>query len=205
MIATRLLLIRHAPTSVTGRILIGRLPGYSLSEEGRGLADKLSGRLSEAGIRAVYTSPLERARETAETLARYTRRHPIDEPRLIEVDYGSWTGRSLSSLSRLKAWQTVRWNPSLVVFPSGESLVGMQARALAACTDIARRHRLHTVALVTHADIIKAVIAHFAGVPLDFYHRFAVASPSVSVIDLPDAGAPRIVTVNGGGDSSTWR
>jgi probable phosphoglycerate mutase len=202
---SRLLLIRHAPTAETGVRLTGRLPGVSLSEQGRTAAAALGERLASTRIHAVYTSPIERTRETADAIARHQRLEPIGHDGLLEVDYGDWSGRTLRSLYRLKAWRTVQFAPSRMRFPNGESLTEAQARGVAACEEAAARHPRRTVALVTHGDIIRSAVAHFLGEPLDLFQRVTVAPASVTVIDLDDGRPPRVVAVNGNGESTTWQ
>lgn len=202
---TRLLLVRHAPTPETGKTLYGRSPGHSLSGTGRQMAEDLAQRLSAVRVAAVYSSPLERAMETARPIADSQRRQVYPHEGLLEVDYGDWTGRSLKSLYRLKAWRTVVSNPSRVRFPGGESLVEAQTRAVRACEDLAARHRRQTVAAVTHADLIRGVVSHLLGQPLDLFERIGVAPASVTVIDLPAQGSPRITALNSNGESTTWR
>ena len=196
----RLLLVRHAPTADTGTRLTGRLPGVSLSEDGRLAAKRLAERLSDQKVRAVFTSPLERTAETAAQIAAVHRVQPVVDERLLEVDYGKWSGRTLISLRRLKAWRTVMVTPSRMRFPGGESLLEAQIRAVAACEEIAARKG--TVVAVTHADIIKAVVSHYLGQPLDLFQRIAVAPSSVTVLELSAGGIPMVLAVNAMGTLS---
>jgi probable phosphoglycerate mutase len=204
----RLLLVRHAPTPETGRSLTGRLPGHVLSEDGQAIAAALGDRLSKVRLAAIYASPLERTRQTAEAISVRQAKKPaldvIDHPGLLEVDYGSWSGRTLRSLYRLAAWRLVVTAPSRVQFPGGESLVHAQARAVATCEEFARHHGKGNVAVVTHADIIKAVVSHYLGQPLDLFNRIAVSPASVAVLDLGADGPVRVVTLNSNGDPATW-
>lgn len=193
---TTLLMVRHAPTPETGRRLTGRLPGVSLGPEGIRAAERVAAWLSDRPIRAVYASPLERTWETAEILAASHGLEPAREDGLLEVDYGRWSGRTLKSLARLKAWSVVQSTPSRVAFPEGERLADAQARAVAAVERLADGHRRQMIALVTHADIIKAVVSHHVGQPLDLFQRIAVAPASVTTIDLPAVGPPTIVSLN---------
>jgi probable phosphoglycerate mutase len=200
----RLLLIRHAPTPETGKTLTGRLPGVSLADGGVRAARRTAEVLAPLKVAAIYASPIERTWETALEIAAERGIDPIAHEGLLEVDYGAWSGRTLASLSKLKAWRVVQTTPSRMTFPGGESLVGAQARAVAACESIAAAHKKATVALVTHADIIKAVIAHYLGQPLDLFQRIGVAPASVSVVDLPDGMPPMVRTVNSSGDPASW-
>jgi probable phosphoglycerate mutase len=201
----RLLLVRHAPTAETGKKLTGRLPGVSLGESGLEIAKRTAERMASIELTAIYSSPIERTWETAVAIAAHHRAQPIAHDGLLEVDYGDWSGRSLGQLAKLAAWKVVQMTPSRMTFPNGESLVAAQARAVASCEEIARKHRRGTVALVTHADVIKAAVSHFLGQPLDLFQRIGVAPASVTVIDLPRQGPPTVVATNTNGDPATWR
>ena len=169
------------------------------------MAEEVADRLASLKIAAVYASPLERAMQTAEPIAARHRKKVQSHDGLLEVDYGKWAGRSLRSLYGLKAWRVVVTTPSRVRFPEGESLVEAQARMIKTCQDLANRHRHQSIVVVSHADTIKAVLSHYLGQPLDLFNRIAVAPASVAVIDLPEGGAPRVVTMNSNGDSTTWQ
>lgn len=201
----RMLLIRHAPTPETGAKLTGRLPGVHLDEKGRALAEQTADRLAPLKLAAVYSSPIERTWETAGIVAARHGVEPIKENGLLEVDYGSWSGRSLKSLYPLKAWKTVQMTPSRMTFPGGENLASAQHRAVATVERLASAHGKRTVALVSHSDIIRAITAHYLGMSLDQFHRIVIAPTSVTVIDLPKQGMPTVVAVNSNGDPSTWR
>ena len=201
----RLVLVRHAPTAETGKTLYGRLPGHPLSDKGMQMAAAVAERLASVKLAAVYTSPLERAMQTAESIASRQRKRVQSHDGLIEVDYGKWAGRSLRSLYGLKAWRVVVTTPSRVRFPDGESLLEAQTRMVRTCQDLASRHRNQAIAAVSHADMIKAALSHYLGQPLDLFNRIVVAPASVAVIDLPDGGPPRVLTMNSNGDSTTWQ
>lgn len=202
---TRLLLIRHAPTPETGKKLTGRLPGVSLGDDGLAIARRTATNLAAAKIHAIYSSPIERTWETALEVAAHHNLTPIRHDGLLEVDYGDWSGRTLASLYKLKAWRVVQTTPSRMVFPNGESLLAAQERAVRSVEEIAATNRKKTVALVTHADIIKAVVSHYLGQPLDLFQRVGASPASVSVIDLADDRPPYVVAVNTNGDPGTWR
>jgi probable phosphoglycerate mutase len=201
----RLVLVRHAPTAETGKTLYGRLPGHPLSAKGLEMAAELAERLASVKVTAVYASPLERAMQTAEVIAARLRKRVLTHDGLIEVDYGKWAGRSLRSLYKLKAWRTVVTTPSRVRFPEGESLLEAQTRMVRTCQDLADRHRNQAILAVSHADTIKMALSHYLGQPLDLCNRIAVAPASVAVIDLPEGGSPRVVTMNSNGDPTTWQ
>lgn len=201
----RLLLIRHAPTPETGTKLTGRLPGVSLGEAGAAIARRTAERLADVKIKAIYASPIERTWETAQIVGEPHGLTPVPEEGLLEVDYGAWSGRTLKSLYKLKAWRVVQMTPSRMIFPGGEGIADAQARAVATCERLAAAHRNDTIALVTHSDIIRSTVSHFIAQPLDLFDRIAVAPASVTVIDLPTPGMPRVLTVNSTGADGSWR
>jgi len=193
----RLLLIRHAPTAETGKILSGRAPGIPLSGAGRGLAAAAAEELSTEPIAAVYCSPLQRCRETAAIVAGRHGLRPTVNRSLTEVDYGDWSGRRLRQLSRLKAWRGLMVAPSRFAFPGGsESLLQAQQRVVTALEGIAAAHPGALVAAVTHNDAIRLAIAHYLGMPLDLFHRLHVSPASVTVVELEPGVPPRVPVVN---------
>lgn len=194
-----LLLIRHASAEQTGRRLYGRSPGVHLSGAGRRQAARLAERLAAVRIRALYTSPMERCRETAEILVADRRLEPQVIGALNEVDYGGWTGRPFGSLARTRLWRQARHRPSEVRFPDGETLREVQARAVEALTELGRRHPRGAAAVVTHGDVVRLALAHFAGVHIDLFQRLEVFTASVTAVDLGEGG-PRVLRVNDTGD-----
>ena len=192
----RLLLVRHGVTSETGRALTGRLPGVALSDMGRLDAAVVADRLSRRPIVAAYTSPIRRCRETARIVAGPHRLTPVTDRRAIEVDYGTWSGRKLADLNRLKAWGRLMAAPSRFRFPEGETLGEVQARAVEAVEEVAARHGTDEVLLVSHADVIRVLLCHYLGMPLDLIHRLNVAPCSLSVIDLAAEGTVHVPVVN---------
>lgn len=195
----RLYLIRHAPTAETGKLLSGRAPGIPLSERGRAVASALGARLADVDLAAVYTSPLERCRETAGAVARHHRLRPKVDRTLIEVDYGEWSGRRLSRLRKLAGWTSLLEAPSRFAFPGGsESFLQAQQRVVGGLEGLAQRHRDEPVAAVTHNDAIRLALAHYLGMPLDLFHRLHVAPASVSVVELDGGRPPRVPVINDG-------
>lgn len=184
---TLVLLIRHGHTPTAGRILTGWTRGVHLSEHGRAQAEALVRRLEGVPLQAIYSSPLERCRETAAPLAR-ARGLPVRTRRdLLEVNYGEWSGRSIRQLARTRAWRALQRTPSAVRFPGGETLPEVQARAVDAVRDIAEAHPGGVVAIVTHADVVRLALAGLLGLPLDLYQRLAVDPGSVSALAIADA------------------
>jgi probable phosphoglycerate mutase len=195
---TTLLLIRHATTAATGQRLGGRTQA-SLDDRGREQADATAQRLADVPLRAVYASPLARTMETAEAVARPHRLpvQPVDG--LLEVEYGRWTDRPLKPLYRNKLWPVIQARPSLVRFPDGETIRQAQLRAVDALEALVAKHRTTVVAAVTHADVIKAVVAFYLGQPLDLFQRLVVSPASVTALHLAPGGQPALLRFNDDG------
>jgi len=201
----RLFLVRHASTGETGRLLTGRRPGVSLSAEGIELAEQRARTVADVGIHALYTSPITRCAETAAVLGRSSGVPPEVMVDLVEVDYGSWSGRRLDALRGLKAWQHLMSAPARFRFPEGETLLEAQTRVVGAIEGMAARHRKRRVVAVSHADVIRVALAHYLGMPLDLVFRLEVRPLSVSIIDLPGPGATAAVPLlNAGDDLRAW-
>jgi len=198
---TILLLIRHAVTNATGKRLSGSAPGIHLSAKGQEQAARLADRLKAIRLAGLYTSPLERCTETARPLAASMKLPVEPRPELREVEYGRWTGRPIAQLSKTSLWKLVHQTPSSVRFPGGEALAEVQGRSVAALEAIADEHPGRVVGVVTHADVIRLVLAHFAGVHLDLFQRLVVSPASVSAVALGD-GIPRILRMNDTGTLS---
>lgn len=193
---TTLVLLRHATTPATGKRLGGRTPGVHLDERGIGQAEAAARRLAPLAIEAIYASPMERTRETARIVARAKGLPVRTERGLLEVDFGAWTDRPLAELRRLALWSTVQSSPSRVRFPKGESLREAQARAVDATERIAAAHPKGVVVLVSHADIIKTIVAHHLGMALDLFQRIVVDPASSSVLVLGTAHPPALLVLN---------
>lgn len=181
---TRLVLVRHAVTEQTGPLLSGRTPGVDLSEEGRRQAKEASERLAGLPITAIYASPIERTRQTAEAIAEPHGLEVTTLDGVLEADYGEWTGGKLVELAKTDLWKTVQRAPSRARFPEGESIAAMQARMIAALDEVVAAHPGETIVVVSHADPIKSALAHYAGMHLDHFQRLYVSPASVSVIEL---------------------
>ena len=194
---TTFVLVRHGVTSTTGRVLPGRAPGLHLAEAGRAQAEAAAGAIARMRPRprALYVSPLERARETAAPIAAALTVRAQVERGLNECDFGAWTGKRLANLARRAEWRTVQHAPSGFRFPEGESFAEMQQRVWSALERLAARHRGQSVVCVSHADPIKAAVTFALGVPLDLFQRTVISPASISVVTL-GAGAPTVLCVN---------
>ena len=205
------ILLRHGrSTANTALTLAGRTPGVALDDTGRAQARDLCRRLDGVPVEAVVRSPLQRCRETVEPLADAAGLEPVVDERLVEVDYGSWTGRTLTELADEQMWSVVQQHPSSAVFPDGESLAEMAGRAVSAVRHHDRRlaeeaGRDVLWVACSHGDVIKAVIADAYGMHLDQFQRIVVEPASVSVIRYTPH-RPFVLRVNDtGGDLSSLR
>ncbi|PYM21239.1 MAG: phosphoglycerate mutase [Candidatus Rokuibacteriota bacterium] len=193
---TLALLVRHGQTPTTGKLLPGRSPGLHLADEGQRQAENAAKRIAALPrIGAVYASSLERARETAAPIARERGCAVRVDRDLADLDPGDWTGQSLDKLSKKPEWNAVQRHPSGFRFPGGESFMEMQARVVSAVERIVERHRGETVVVVSHADPIKALVAHALGVHLDLFQRIAIATGSITAVAYWPAGT-MVLTVN---------
>lgn len=203
--STLILLVRHGQTPTTGKVLPGRAPGLHLADAGRAQADAVAGRIAALKkIDAVYASPLERARETAAPIARATGHRVRTHKGLLECDFGDWTGAELSSLMKKPEWATVQRAPSTFRFPNGESFTEMQVRIVSALDAIRAAHPGGTVVCVSHADPIKAAVAHALGTHLDLFQRIVIGTCSVSAVAWSAFG-PIVLTVNSNGSLADLR
>jgi probable phosphoglycerate mutase len=194
------LLVRHGQTPTTGASLPGRAKGLDLSDKGNEQAEAVAARIGQLKkVGAVYTSPLERTRQTAAPIGRVVGRRPRVDRGLLECDFGEWTGKQLKDLRKLPEWRTVQRYPSGFRFPGGESFAEMQARMNGALRRIVAKHPGETVVAVSHADPIKAAVADALGTHLDLFQRIVIAPCSVTAI-LYGAEGPAVLTTNSVGD-----
>jgi probable phosphomutase (TIGR03848 family) len=195
------ILLRHGRSvSNTAHTLAGRSEGVELDEKGLAQAAELVDRLDGLPIKALVRSPLLRCRLTLAPLAAALGLEPLVDDRLSEVDYGQWTGRQLGELVKEPLWSVVQQQPSAAIFPDGEGLAQVQARAVAAVRDHDRRlteeHGADVLWVAcTHGDVIKSVVADALGTHLDSFQRITADPASMSVIRYTPA-RPFVVHVN---------
>lgn len=196
--------VRHGTTPTTGKVLPGRARGLHLSEAGRKEAVRTAEQFAGREIDAVYSSPLERARETAAPIGEVTGQRVAVERGLIECDFGEWTGAELAKLRRLPEWKAVQRYPSGFRFPGGESFQSLQGRLQETVAALCGRHPGGAVVAVSHADCIKAVVALALGVPLDLFQRIVIAPCSTTVIAYGAEG-PAVLSVSSYGPPAGLR
>jgi probable phosphoglycerate mutase len=189
------LLIRHGHSDAVGRWLAGRRDGVPLNAAGRRDAERLSNALRWLPIAAIYSSPLERAVDTAQPLARDHGLHVATRDALVDVDFGEWTGKTLDELAPLPEWQTFNRDRSRARAPAGESLKGVQRRMVEELTTLARRHEGETVAIITHAEPIRCAIASFDGRTLNDVLAVEISPAHVSSVGI-SANLRRVLSIN---------
>ena len=194
-----ILLVRHGQTPTTGKVLPGRATGLHLADEGHRQADIAAERIAElASVDAVYSSPLERAKETAAPISKKLGLRTKVDRGLYECDFGDWTGKELKKLSKLPEWKTVQNAPSTFRFPNGESFIEMQTRMVSTLDRLRQQHPGGTIVCVSHADTIKAAVAHALGTHIDLFQRIVISPASVSALAW-HTGGPIVLTVNSTG------
>ena len=197
--ATTVLLVRHGPTPTTGKVLPGRAPGLHLADEGRAQADLAAERIGALKrVDAIYSSPLERAKETAAPIAKARGLRTRIDRGLFECDFGEWTGSELKKLMKLPEWGTVQRAPSTFRFPGGESFTEMQTRMVSTLDRLRLAHPGGTIVCVSHADTIKAAVAHALGTHIDLFQRIVISPASVTAIAW-GPGGPVVLAVNSTG------
>ena len=198
---TTILLVRHGQTPTTGKLLPGRAAGLRLADIGVQQAVRAGERIAElAKVDAIYTSPMERARDTAAPIGKAVGLRPKVVKGLVECDFGDWTGAELKKLMKLPEWRTVQKAPSTFRFPNGESFTEMQVRMVTTLDRLRARHPGGLIVCVGHADPIKAAMAHALGTHLDLFQRIVISTCSISGIVWSTDG-PVALTVNSTGGS----
>jgi probable phosphoglycerate mutase len=198
------LLIRHGLAEYKPGYLYGWTPGVHLSDKGREQAKHLAARLEDVKLTALYSSPLERCCETADAIAQGRRLEVQVVDELGEVRYGKWQGKSFRTLVKTPLWRTVQLVPSQATFPGGESLLELQRRGVQAIEDIRTRHKKGVIAVVSHADMIKAIVAHYLGLHLDLFQRLNVDTASVTALSFFGV-FPRLLRIGDTGNYDDMR
>lgn len=192
---TKFLLIRHATTDSVGKKLSGRLPGVHLNKEGKEQAQKLAERLAGLPVAAIYSSPLERAVETAEPLANALQLSVNICEDFLEMDFGEWTNRSIEELKDEQKFKLFNSFRSCTRIPGGELMLEAQTRIVSGMQKLSAQHTNETIAIISHSDMIKAAVAYYAGIHLDMFQRIEISPASVSIINVYDETA-QIILLN---------
>ena len=192
---TRFHLVRHATHGLLSKILVGRTPGISLSEQGREEAARLAARLARERIDAVVSSPIDRARETAEVIAAACSLPVEIAPEIAEIDFGDWTGLAYAEIAASPEWKRFNTVRSTATIPGGEAVIAVQARMVGWLSATAAARPDQTVVAVSHGDPIKSLLCSLLGIPLDMMLRFEVSPASVSTVDI-GADWVKVVRIN---------
>lgn len=184
------LLVRHGQNDMVGKKLAGRLPGVHLNGKGEAQARRLAAELAVVPIKAVISSPLERAQETAEPVARIQNLPVEINEGLQEINFGTWQGKSIKQLRRRKLWKDVQNRPSAFCFPEGETFTEAQSRVAETLQTLSKTYtEKDVVVCVAHSDVIRLAVAFFLGMPLDAFQRLRIDPASVTVLCLDDGKA----------------
>jgi probable phosphoglycerate mutase len=192
---TRFLFIRHAEIAHLGSKITGRCESASLTRVGVVQAGRIALRLAQENVLAIYSSPQERARETARVIADHLGQSFDVAAGLDELDYGDWTGQTIESLRRVPQWQAFNSIRSCTRTPNGESMLEAQFRIVGVIDRLRERHRSGAIALVTHGDLIRAALAYYLGSPLDLMLRLDIHPASISTVEI-DQAEPIIRCIN---------
>ena len=192
----RVHLIRHGHTDALGRTLTGRSPNVGLNAQGREAAARTARSLArDTAIARVFSSPQLRARQTAEPIAAGTGCVVVEEAALDEVDFGAWAGLGFAELQHAPGW--AEWNAlrSLAATPGGETMLQVQARAIGFVQGLSAAWPEASVVLVSHADVIRSMLAHLLGQPIDMMQRLEIFPASRSIVVLSGTDV-RVEAVN---------
>lgn len=192
---TTFFLIRHGSCRGLGQTLWGRTQGICLDDKGKLQAQRLSERFEEVKLEAVYSSPLERAVETAEAIARAKDLEIKKNDAFNEINFGEWTEKTFDKLSTDTMWRSFNAQRSATPIPGGESFLDVQARVVKELEKLSQDHDSARVAIVSHADVIKAAVSHFAAIPIDLIDRMEISLCSVTAVAV-DKESARLLTIN---------
>jgi probable phosphoglycerate mutase len=187
--------LRHGEHRLLGKVLAGRMPGVGMTERGRAEIASQAERLAREKIAAIYASPLQRTRETAEIVSARLSLSIEFRDDLLELDFGEWTGATFDAIRADPRWQAWSTQRSLAAIPGGESMRAVQQRIVAAMIELNERHLHETIVLASHGDVIRCVLLFALGMPLDFYNRIEIGQGSISTIQIHPGGI-RVLTLS---------
>lgn len=183
---TTFYLVRHGSCDGLGEIIWGRTAGIYLNADGKAEAQQLADSFKQVQLDAIYSSPLERARETAEVIARVTNLEVKESLAFNEIDFGEWSGQSLAALDRDDRWHRFNTRRNITRIPGGELFLEVQARAIFELERLSRHHAGGRVVIVSHADVIKSVLGYVGGTPVDEIQQMEIWPCSVSIVALDE-------------------
>jgi probable phosphoglycerate mutase len=188
-------LIRHATNDLVGKAIAGRKPGVHLNETGRREADQLAKKLGQVGISRIFSSPMERAQETAAPLARITGLNVEIRQSLLEVDFGDWTGRTLADLEQEPGWKQWTDSKTTIRVPNGETILEVQSRMVGEIQNLHASFPNETMAVFSHGDPLRTILFFYLGLSLDLFDRIEVSPASYSILKL-EQGQAQMLGVN---------
>jgi broad specificity phosphatase PhoE len=188
-------LLRHGERA-EARVCAGRMPGVGITDRGRTEIAAVAERLAGEKIAALYASPLQRTRESAEIVAARLGLGIAFRDDLIELDFGEWTGATFEAIRADPRWQAWRTHRSIARIPGGESMRHVQRRIVEALMELGEHHQDETVVVVSHGDVIRSALLFALGMPLDHYNRLEVGQGSVSTIQFDPAAGIRVLAIN---------
>jgi len=191
---TTFYLVRHGDTGIKNRIS-GRMSGVHLNETGRRQAEQLAGRFTGIAVDSLYSSPVERAVETAQPIAQRLNLTIQTAEAVSEIDYGEWTGKSFDELSVDSRWQSFNVFRSGSQIPGGENILQVQRRFVGWMEEVRRDQTDGRIVVVSHQDPIKAVVTYYADIHIDMFCRFDISNASVTVLRVDDRDAS-LITLN---------
>ncbi len=185
-------LVRHAHSTANLKgVLAGRDNRIGLSPRGKREAGELASLLAREEFDVIYSSPLRRCRETIAPLLELKEQKVEFLDDLIEMEYGNWSGKLLAVLAKEELWKVIQTRPSTVRFPGGESFFEMSLRANQAV--LARSVGRRRILIISHGDVIKAIVAFHLGLNLDLFQRISVDPASITTIRIPNS---HVIQVN---------
>jgi broad specificity phosphatase PhoE len=192
---TKFLLIRHASVDPIGKLIAGRRHGVHLNEKGRSEAEHLIERLMNTALTAIYSSPIERAEETARPIAAARNLRVLIREEFTEIDFGDWTGKTFMELAHMAEWIQFNRCRSAGRIPGGESMRDVRDRMVKGLESVQRDHPAGTVAVFSHCDPIRTALVHFAGMSIDNMLRLTISPASISAVDVKACDA-QILALN---------
>lgn len=187
--------VRHGSNDSLGKTLAGRLKNVHLNDQGRAEAERTAMVLAKQGIERIISSPLERALETAEPLARRMGLTIEITPEILEIDFGDWTGKTMQELEASPAWKNFNLYRSGTRIPGGETMIEAQSRMITFLEKLRPENSNQAIALFSHGDPIKLVFAYYLGIPLDLFTRIEISPGSYSILRLENWG-PQVLAIN---------
>ena len=192
-----LLLVRHANTDAVGNYIAGTAAGTPLNADGQAQVQTLVSRLRHVELSEVVCSPMTRARQTAGPIADSHGLGIVEVAAFLEYEFGGWTGQTFAAMDGDERWRHFNAVRSITRPPGGELMLDVQARSVAASIEVARRHPRGRIVIVSHGDVIRALVMYFLGIPIDFVHRVEIGPARISIVTLAEGHAPLVHQING--------